>query len=401
METKKMEYWKRIVILLFLGWGIIWVYRTMLTPVYAEIQGTIGLHTGLQMGLISSTYFMGYTFTQIPGGILMDKLGKKRVMMPAFLFFILGIVVIGFAKSIEMIYAGSLMAGIGTGTYYSGAFSLSGENVPPKYKYFATAMINNGCAMGMMIGYLSSGFFVTNKGLPWQSVVFVTAIFAVAITVAFGIGLKDDRPMVVSEEEKQAHKVPLSAFFKKKMIATYAFYFSTCYGYYMIVTWLPSFLATERGIEGSAASVYACIVAAVSIPGALFLGKVLDKFSKKRVILMLGLQVGSAIMLYCVTQLTVIPLMMLCLGIYGLCGKQAIDPLVVPHISGYIPEGKRSTGLGIFNFFGMSGSVLAPSITGYVEDIYGSKIYGFYIAGILLVVSATVFYMTNRKLEDN
>lgn len=53
------------------------MYRTVLTPIFPELQQTIGIHTDMQMGLISSFYFFGYTGMQIPAGILVDKLGKK------------------------------------------------------------------------------------------------------------------------------------------------------------------------------------------------------------------------------------------------------------------------------------------------------------------------------------
>lgn len=402
MDNKQFEYWKKIVLLLCFGWTSIWIYRTMLTPIYDTIQNTIGSYSSLTMGMISSMYFTGYVFTQIPGGILMDKVGKKVVLIPGFLLFALGIIVIGFAKNINMIFAGSLMAGIGTGTYYSGAFALSGENIPSKYKYFATAIINNGCAIGMIVGYLSGGVVVGNLGLPWQYMVFFVAGLVLLVTFLFFVILKDDKP---SKSEKDngisEEKVDYKSFFKPKMLTTYFFYFSTCYGYYMIVTWLPSFLETERNIEGSTASVYACIVALVSIPGAMFLGKVLDKFSEKRVIMMTLLQCGSAVMIVLISNLYIMWALLLCLGLYGLCGKQAIDPLVVPHVSATISPKARTTGLGIFNFFGMSGSILAPSITGYAEDLLGSKVYGFYIAVLLLIISSILFWFTNKNLETN
>ncbi|MFI3211747.1 MAG: MFS transporter [Eubacteriales bacterium] len=418
MQKAKLAYWKKVVILLCLGWMSIWIYRTMLTPIYDEIQVTIGTYSGLTMGMISSMYFMGYVFTQIPGGILMDKVGKKVVLIPGFILFALGIIVIGFASNITMMFVGSLMAGIGTGTYYSGAFSLSGENVPAKYKYFATAIINNGCAIGMIVGYLSGGLLVKSAGLPWQSMVFGVAFLVVLVTISFAVGLQNDKPSKKKQNEvlqsvqdatqrnllpreQQSTSVDYKSFFELRMIGTYFFYFSTCYGYYMIVTWLPSFLETERGVEGSAASVYACIVALVSIPGAMFLGKILDKFSQKRVTMMTWLQCGSAIMIILISNFSIMWALLLCLGLYGLCGKQAIDPLIVPHVSGAISDKAKTTGLGIFNFFGMSGSILAPSITGYAEDIFGSKIYGFYIAVLLLVISSIFFWFTNKKAVAN
>ena len=53
------NYWKTIVFTFCLGWIVIWIYRAMLSPIYGEIQGTIGMQSNTAMGLISSGYFFG------------------------------------------------------------------------------------------------------------------------------------------------------------------------------------------------------------------------------------------------------------------------------------------------------------------------------------------------------
>lgn len=57
-KTENKNYWKTIVFTFCLGWAVIWIYRSMLSPVYTEIQQTIGLQTNAAMGLISSCYFL-------------------------------------------------------------------------------------------------------------------------------------------------------------------------------------------------------------------------------------------------------------------------------------------------------------------------------------------------------
>ena len=83
-QEKGLQYWQKVIIMLCLGWVTIWIYRSALTPLFPEIQATIGNYTNTQMGLISSCYFFGYTGMQIPAGILVDKLGKKTVLIPGF-----------------------------------------------------------------------------------------------------------------------------------------------------------------------------------------------------------------------------------------------------------------------------------------------------------------------------
>ena len=167
MEQKKQlpkNYWKTVVFTFCLGWVVIWIYRAMLSPIYAEIQGTIGEQTNAAMGLIASCYFFGYTGMQIPSGFLVDKFGQKRVLIPGFIIFALGAFSIASASSIGFIYMGSVMAGIGCGTYYGAAFSLTAEHVPPEKKGISTAIVNSGSALGMIIGMTGrSGLINSNQ----------------------------------------------------------------------------------------------------------------------------------------------------------------------------------------------------------------------------------------------
>ena len=78
----KDKDWKRLIALLFGGWVVIWIYRSMLTPVYAEIQETIGMQSNAAMGMIASLYFLGYTLMQIPSGYLVRRWGQKQVILP-------------------------------------------------------------------------------------------------------------------------------------------------------------------------------------------------------------------------------------------------------------------------------------------------------------------------------
>ncbi|MGS9064393.1 MFS transporter, partial [Salmonella enterica subsp. enterica serovar Infantis] len=76
------------------------------------------------------------------------------------------------------------------------------------------------------------------------------------------------------EDEKRA---PL---FSGLLCSVYFLYFFTCYGYYLIVTWLPSYLQTERGFDVGAIGLASALVAVVGVPGALFFSHQKDKNRK-------------------------------------------------------------------------------------------------------------------------
>lgn len=96
-------YWKQIVLLSTLGWIVVWFNRLALTPIYPQLSIFFNDASDAQIGAISSFYFLGYVLMQIPSGILVDKFGKKTVLIPGFALFGLGTFLLPISNSLEMI----------------------------------------------------------------------------------------------------------------------------------------------------------------------------------------------------------------------------------------------------------------------------------------------------------
>ncbi len=402
-QGKGLQYWRKVIIMLCLGWVTIWIYRSALTPLFPEIQATIGKYSNAQMGLISSCYFFGYTGMQIPAGILVDKLGKKTVLIPGFLLFAVAAFFISTATSITSIYIGSVLAGIGCGSYYGAAYSLSSESIPAERRGLSTAIINSGSAVGMGFGLIGSSLIVKQFGMPWQTMMYICVVAILAMVAVFAIVIKPGRVAPVSatketvEDTQPQGKTNMKQLFSLKMITAYLLYFGTCYGYYMVVTWLPSFLQEERGFQGLAIGFSSALVAFSAIPGALFFSRLSDKNRDKKISFIFVLEIAAALMLLLTVLAPSSGILLVALILYGLLGKLAVEPIIISYIADSASKESYGTTFGVFNFFGMSSSVIAPALTGLISDNTGSKIMGFYISAVILVVATVLFVITNRK----
>ena len=98
---------------------------------------------------------------QIPAGFLVDKIGKN-VLIPGFILFALAALLIAQAQTIGTIYLGSLLAGLGCGSFYGSAYSLTSQTFL-KPKSFATAIVNSGSAVGSGLGMILSSYLVAQK----------------------------------------------------------------------------------------------------------------------------------------------------------------------------------------------------------------------------------------------
>lgn len=408
------NYWKRIVFTFCMGWTIIWIYRSMLSPIYTEIQGTIGTQSNAAMGLIASCYFFGYTALQIPSGILVDKFGQKRVLVPGFIIFALGAISIGFAQNLTMIYLGSVLAGVGCGTYYGAAFSLTAEHVPAEKKGIATAIVNSGSALGMILGMTGSSFVVKQLGLSWQTMVFISAALIIFLVVWFAAMIISPSkvsavPIAVVQDEEPESEIEIepvatavseknkAGLFKKELFASYFLYFATCYAYYLIVTWLPSFLESERGITGSMIGLITSMISITAVPGALYFANISDKKKDKKAKIITGLEIAAFILIALSMFAPDAYMLSGILLLYGFLGKLAVDPVLISYVTDKADPKAVASTLGTFNFFGMSSSVIAPALTGYIIDQTGSGEWGFYVGAIILLLGTLVFMLSNRK----
>lgn len=401
MTEKKggIQYWHKIVALLFLGWLVMWIYRPVLAAIFPEIQQTVGPQSNTELGLIASCYFFSYTLMQIPAGILVDKYGKKAVVIPGFILFTIAAIMIGNAHSMMMIYIGSLLAGLGCGSYYGSAWSLSAENIPAENRSFASAIINTGAALGMGVCLLSTSFLVKALDMPWQYMLYIIAALTLCLIAGFAIIIKEPSIKSVITQKQKTETAPKEKhnFFSSPMVACYIMYFATCYGYYMVVSWLPNFLETERGFTGGSIGSASSLVAFAAIPGALVISKISDKFRAKRLFFINVLELLSAGTLFMAVQSSTITLLLMGLILYGLFGKFVVEPILISHVAEIAPKSSYGTAFGVFNFFGMSSSVIAPPLTGLLADITGTKITGFYVAIAILVIATALFFLINLR----
>lgn len=404
-HKSNFPYWKQIILILTAGWITIWIYRVILTPIYPIISVDFNNATDAQIGSISSFYFLGYVAMQIPSGILVDKFGKKQIVIPGLLLFALGGILLGTANSLTMVYIGSILAGIGCGTYYGVAYSLTGEYVPKEKKSLATAIVNSGTAVGSGIGLVSSSYLVGKGIISWQYLVLATVFLIFVMVFVFYKFIKPEPKIQVIESdllEEQSKGSELKQLFNPRLVSAYVLYFATLYTYYLIDTWLPNFLETERGFEGTAVGFAASLVFFAGVPGALVFSSIADKFPDKKVRIILLLEILAAAMLLLTINVQSQALLVVGIVAYGFFGKLAVEPIIISWLGQYISKKYIATALGVFNFFGMLSSVIVPSLTGYISDVTGTKLYAFYLAIGIILVGMTVFYFINRgSSKDN
>lgn len=143
----------------------------------AGILGTLGTDFKLnaeQLGTIAATAFWGFPLAVVIGGMVVDIIGMKKLLILAFIFHIAGIALTVFATGYWSLFLSTLLIGIANGTVEAACnplvTAIYPENKTTKLNHFHLWFPG-----GVFIGTLLV-FLFTKLGLSWQIQVGVMAI---------------------------------------------------------------------------------------------------------------------------------------------------------------------------------------------------------------------------------
>ncbi|NOI65388.1 MFS transporter [Vibrio sp. 99-8-1] len=386
--------WWVTVGMFWLGWVFMYADRTILNPVMGDIQNEF-LLSNTELGLINSAFFFVYAAMQVPSGILGDKIGKKKVLVPGFIFFGVFTAVTGWAKSFTALLFARGATGAGEGTYYGPQYGLSSEQIPEEKRSFGTAIINSGMAVGTAGGFMVASWLVYDLGFTWRMPFYVMAVPTIVVGILIWFFVKEKKKSVDSSE--QVEKTSFLELIKdKNLLRVYVTVFCSLFGFFVILTWLPYYLQSERGIEGSEIGFISSLVAWVSIPGALLWSTISDRIGKRKVVA-IPLLIAAIVSVSCIAYLPTMPMVIGAICIYGLVGKLALDPILVASVADSVKPSQYSSAFGLFNFIGMSSSIIAPTLAGFMTDATGSLASSFYLSAVLLIIGLISFAGIKEK----
>lgn len=396
-----------VTALFSLGWVFMYADRNILSPVMSVIQDQWGLSKG-QLGLMSTVFFITYALMQIPTGYLADRAGRVRVVVAGYVVFGIGTILSGFAPGFMIFLLMRAFTGLGEGTFYSPVYGISSSYISAKWRGVSAALINSGMAVGISLGFIGSSYLTFTLGLEWHIsfLVFGAATLVVAYLIHYYLSPIDAEhkaqtasaaTAVQTEGAPADPEESNKALFTRNHILTYVLIFCSLYGFFSMLTWLPTYLQQVREVAPSQTGIIASLVPWASIPGAILLSMLARRLRNTRPLIVVLAVLGGLCQIL-VPMTGDYSLMIVGLVVYGLVGKLALDPILIAFLAENTPRSMYSRVYGYFNFAGMLSSIFAPYITGALADATGALEAGFYLSAVLLLAGAVAFCFTKPAL---
>lgn len=380
-----------MIVVLILGWAVLYADRTALYPLLSVIAETLGISSA-QAGSITSAYFLFYVLLQIPSGLAADRWGTKRVLL--FMFALSGAGILGFGlfgNTFSLLLLFSALHGLGAGAYYPCCFGTILATVPPEKRGISSGFIGMGMALGILGGMAVSGPLYEFFG-HYRPPFLVLAVPTVLMLFAFIRFLPDTR----NSSGSPSLSVYLRLFKDRDIWKINMATFCSLYGFWAAATWGPTFLQAERGFSLSGSGLYTGLIALSALPGGVLWGRLSDRFGRRKIASFVLPASGAA--LFLLTRVQGAPLIVSTLLLFGIFSNTAFSPVAVSWIGDIVSKrhpGSMSAAVGFFNATIMSSAVIAPLVSGFLRDVTGSLVPAI-LAGAALMFAGTVMLLLTQ-----
>jgi AAHS family benzoate transporter-like MFS transporter len=391
------------LIVVFDGYDLI-VYGTTLPNLLHE-KGW-GL-TPTTAGFIGSLAFAGMLVGALGAGLLADKLGRRRTILWAALWFSLFTALCAFAPSPEVFGLFRFLAGLGLGGLVPSANALTSEFVSRKHRSAVSTIMMSGVPIGGSAAALLGLWMLPEFG--WRSM-YAVAFAAVLILLPVCFTLLPESPTWLrahgqpveaerieekyglvhdpSEHPEQEHPPGFGTILRGQWLRPTVLFaaatVATLFAWYGLGTWLPKLMGSDPRFDMGKPLYFLLALNLGAVLGSIVTAWAGVRFGplKSAIGAAAVAAVGLGYLLTYPSDVLPIYAAIILAGV----GTHGTQCLIIAAVASHYPPKLRGTSLGFALGVGRLGAVLAPQVGGLLLDAHlgvGSNFLAFSLAAAL------------------
>lgn len=238
--------------------AVAYLDRVCISAAAGAMRSDLGL-TAEQMGYVFSAFTLAYALFEVPSGWLADRFGPRLMLARVVIWWSLMTALTGWVWGFMSLLLVRFLFGMGEAGTYPGISRAFSRWLPLDALGGAFGIT---VAAGVFGGALTQRLTVTClEHLSWRCTFMLYSMAGLAWAAAWVIWFRDD-PHVhkgVNQEElrligshppKPHPPVPWRAMLRNRGVAAICLmYLGTIYGWYLYLTWLPTYLNEARGFN--------------------------------------------------------------------------------------------------------------------------------------------------------
>jgi len=408
----------RIAWLLSLGVLVNYFDRVNLSVSHAALFTAFGI-SNLTFGYLSGAYNWTYALCQLPIGVVLDRFGIPRVgRISTFLWS-----VASFGSAITPglggFFASRFLLGVGEAPTFPANAKAIGYWFPPQARSFATSIFDSAAKFAPAIGVPLIGILLLKVGWRWSFA--ATGFISLAYFLLFWRVYRDpaDDPQLTQTERAYISANPqpdapdadapppasLAYLLRQRKVLGLALGFGSYnYVFYLLLTWLPSYLSAALHIDLLHSFLYTGVpwlfATATDLTGGWLADHLIragwDASRARKLVLICGTAFGLGIVGAADAHTATRALLWISVSIGGLAAAAPVGWSIPSLIA---PRGSVGTVGGILNFSNQLSGIAAPIVTGYVVAATHSYAWAFIVSAIYLLIGITSYIFLLGRIE--
>jgi MFS family permease len=408
----------RIAWLLGLGVLVNYFDRVNLSVSHGALYTAFGL-SDVAFGYLSAAYNWSYALCQLPVGVVLDRFGVRRVQRAGIFIWSMASFAAAITPNLTGFFGARLLLGIGEAPTFPANAKAIGTWFPQHERSFATSLTDAAAKFASAIGVPLLGILLLRVGWRW-SFAATGAISLLYLLVFRGVYREPEEDTELTDTERQliaerGENEPPAAtgpelslwalLHQRKVIGLSLGFGSYNYVFYLLLTWLPSYLSAALHIDLLHSFLYTGVPWLIATATDLFLGGLLvDALVSRgwnaplvrKVVLIAGTACGLGILGAAHAHSATRALAWISLSIGGLSAAApvgwSIPALIVPRAS----VGRVG---GIVNFVCQASGITAQILTGYIVGATHSYALAFSISAIYLLIGIAGYLILLGRIE--
>ncbi|MGI5132161.1 MFS transporter [Pseudonocardia sp. CA-107938] len=427
----------------FLVLGLIFIVTTMnyadrssLSLVGSSLQTDLGF-SSVQLGYIFSAFSWAYVVGQLPGGVLLDRFGARRVYgasialwtVVTFALSFVGLVTLPVVVWVAVIFALRVLLGV----FESPAFP---ANARVTMTWFPTAERGRATAIFNSAQYFATALFAPIMGwvtheFGWRWVFVLLGVIGILLaalwlrwmrpprdhsrldaaelaTMEAGGALVDLDTAGTTERRAPLNRTTIARIFSSRALwGVYVSQYAVNALTYFFITWFPVYLVKGRGLTLLEVGFVAALPALCGFLGGLAGGSVSDALLRRgapltaarKVPSVVGMALATAIAICSLTDSTALIIALMTLAFFGKglgsLGWAITTDLAPPQAASFVGS--------TMNAFGNVAGIVTPIVIGYTVDATGSfdvALWFVALHGLLSIVAMAVMGPIRRIQLD-
>ena len=407
----------RIAWLLGLGVLVNYFDRVNLSVSHSALTQTFGV-SDFTYGLLLGAYNWTYALCQLPIGVVLDRLGVRLVGRISTLVWAVASFAAGASPTLSSLFGARFLLGVGEAPTFPANAKAIGAWFPEHERSLATSLFDSAAKLGSALGVPAIGILLLHIG--WRLSFAATGVVSLLYFVLFSVVYREPHEDAkISREELMlisthaagrtaADQRPftlLELLSRRKVLGFAIGFGSYNYVFYLLLTWLPSYLSESLHIDLMHSFLFTGVPWFVAAAADIFIGGILVDTLVRRgwnanrvrmTVLVAGTAFGLGIVGAGWSHSTLEALVWITLSIGGLSAAAPVGWTIPSLIA---PPGSVGRVGGILNFSNQLSGVAAPVITGLLVYKLHSFAAAFAVAGVYLVIGICAYLLMLRDVH--